>query len=414
MTLAKIDHIVVVMMENRSFDHLVGYLGDTNPNVNGRDVNATNPDRVGAPVQANLLTSFRFPHDPGHDWGQVATQISNGNKGFVLDFQAKFPAADPRLIMGYHDEKAVPVHDFLGKNFAICDAWHSALPGPTIPNRLYAVAGSSGGLKNNPSAGGMIKRIDLKTIFSCLDAAMTNTPKADRWAYYFQDLTVMWLLKKHTRDSLPGGRVRKWSDFFARAKTGKLPAVSWLDPNFGDVGPENDDHPPGGDLRDGQRMIGRIYDALRNGGNNLWERSLLIITYDEHGGFYDHVVPGPVDDDDPTFRTLGVRVPAFLASPWVTKRVDHTTRDHTSILRTILDRFAPNETLTSRVAHASSLAPLLDAPVPRTDVPPLVVPPGSPGATFGLAKRGGGPKKKYPHDVRELLKKYKPLSLIHI
>ena len=408
MSLSKIDHIVVVMMENRSFDHLIGYLRDTIPGVNGRDPNATNPDLAGAPVQANLLGSYKFPFDPGHDWNQVATQLGNGNQGFVVDFQTKFPAADPKLIMGYHDQKAVPVYDFLARNFVVCDGWHASLPGPTIPNRFYSVAGTSGGLKDNPKVGGMLKRFDLKTVFNCLDAGLANKPKADRWAYYFQDVTLLWLFKKHTRDSLPGGRVRKWGDFFKRAKAGNLPAVSWIDPNFGDVGGANDDHPPGADLRDGQRMVARIYDAVRNGGNNLWDRTLLVVTYDEHGGFYDHVVPGAVTDDDPTFHRLGVRVPALVASPWATNRVDHTTRDHTSILRTILDRFAPGETLTTRVANASSLASLLDAGAPRTDVPPLVVPEGSPGAAFGMA-RSAGPRKQYPrHEVQVLLKAYDP------
>ena len=410
MSLGNIDHIVVVMMENRSFDHLIGYLKDVNNAVNGRDPGATNPDRTGALVKANLLTSYRFPHDPGHEWAQVATQLSNGNQGFVIDFQAKFPTADPSLIMGYHDAKAVPVYDFLARNFVVCDGWHSSLPGPTIPNRFYAVAGTSGGLKNNPKVGGILKRFDLKTVFNCLDTAMTATPKADRWAYYYQDVTLMWLLKKHTRDSLPGGRVRKWDDFFKRARAGNLPAVSWTDPNFGDVGAANDDHPPGADLRDGQRMVGRIYDALRNGGNKLWDRTLLIVTYDEHGGFYDHVIPGGVADDDPVFRQLGVRVPALVASPWAMPQVDHGVRDHTSILRTILDRFAPAETLTTRVAQAQSLAGLLNAAAPRRDVQPLTVPPGVPGARFGAARAGAVRKKAAPTDVQLLLKAYRPKS----
>ena len=432
MSLSKIEHIVVVMMENRSFDHLVGYLGDTMPAVRGRNKNATNPDKNGAPVRANLLTGFTFPFDPGHDSAQVATQLGNGNQGFVSDFQAKFPDAPPAAIMGYHDADAVPVYDFLARNFAVCDGWHASLPGPTIPNRFYAVAGTSGGYKDNPKTTGLLKRFDFKTIFSCLDAGLKSRPKADRWGYYYQDLTFLWLMKKHTRDSLPGGRVRKWSDFFKRAKAGNLPAVSWIDPNFGDVGAQNDDHPPGGDLRDGQRMVGRIYDALHNGGNNLWQKTLLIVTYDEHGGFYDHVVPGAVADDRPDFRRLGVRVPAFVASPWVTPQVDHTTREHASILRTILDRFAPNETLTTRVAKAASLAPLLNAALPRADVPVLVVPPGAPGSDFEVAARSAtgaapmamrarataaaaprararsAPRSRPHHDVQLLLKAYNP------
>ena len=129
--------------------------------------------------------------------------------------------------------------------------------------------------------------------------------------------------------------------FLERAASGDLPAVSWIDPNFIDLtfGPagSNDDHPPS-DLHAGQKLVLELFDAVVQG--PAWEKTLLIITYDEHGGFYDHVPPPTAEDDTPALRKLGPRVPAFVISPWVAERqVAKTVFDHTSIIKTILARF---------------------------------------------------------------------------
>jgi phospholipase C len=164
--------------------------------------------------------------------------------------------------------------------------------------------------------------------------------------------------------------------FLERAAAGDLPAVSWIDPNFYDLtfGPagSNDDHPPT-DLLAGQKLVLQLFDAVVRSG--LWETTLLVVTYDEHGGFFDHVQPPEAADDHQALRHYGPRVPALVVSPWVGQRqVSHTIFDHTSIIKTILKRFAakPDGTIPNmgaRVAAANHLGELLTEAQPRPAIP---------------------------------------------
>lgn len=361
--LEKIDHIVVVMMENRSFDHMLGYLklmeGKSDVDgLTGRESNTYNSTTY----NVHPLLTTRFEPDPCHAWDCVHEQLKDNNGGFVREF-AKLDPHDPGRIMGFHTGADLPVYNHLAREYCICDRWFSSVPGPTWPNRLYALAGTSNGLKDNPSVP-PIPKYRMKTVFQYLDEA-----KAE-WRYYSHDIAFLRVFKKY-RTNIK--EIDKINSFYQRVAEGNLPAVCWIDPNFQDVGSSgNDDHPPA-DVRNGQALVRAVYNALLNGANGLWTKTLLVVTYDEHGGFYDHVVPGPAEDKRPDFRQYGVRVPAFVISPWVARgTVCHTTFDHASVLRAILRKFCQKKdgtvpSMTDRVDNAKEIFPLLAEPSPRTD-----------------------------------------------
>src|SRR6185437_2502285 len=167
--------------------------------------------------------------------------------------------------------------------------------------------------------------------------------------------------------------------FFHLASQGELPSVSWLEPDYGIVGnDEDDDHPPT-HIHQAQRLVGRIYNTLIGAAKEAWSRTLFILTYDEHGGLYDHVTPPrSVDDPGSSVGTYGIRVPAFVISPWVAPgKCSKQLFDHTSIIKTILERFAPAPdghapAFNARVDAAQSLTLLLTEPTPRRDAIPVV------------------------------------------
>ncbi len=248
-------------------------------------------------------------------------------------------------IMGYYDKSGVPVYDALASQFVVCDHWFASIPTDTFPNRLYAMSGGADGLLTTPSdasVAGSPPAYTRKTIFEFLQEHGAD------WNIFFSDLPFALVFAALAQDAKYTSRMLPVSEFVVSAATGELPAVAWIDPNFNDVpdGSDNasDDHPPG-DVARGQQFIARIYDAIAT--SPAWSKSMLVITYDEHGGFYDHVLPagtpphtdGP-KDDDPNLTRYGVRVPAIVVSPWVPQaQASHTIFDHTSILCTILLRF---------------------------------------------------------------------------
>lgn len=251
------------------------------------------------------------------------------------------------------------------------------MDGATWPNRLYAVTGRAAGSKVN-------KRIPLYNIPSFVRQL---DRKKVSWKWYAHDIATLRLTDgnyrpplhpnfKHfsffDRRSLLGG-----NSFLEDAAAGKLAAVSWIDPNFVDVGfigpsGSNDDHPPS-DVMNGQELVLKLYNAVIN--SPQWEKTLLVVIYDEHGGFFEHAAPPPAEDDNPDFRHYGARVPAFIVSPWVERgKVAHTVFDHTSIIKTILLKFCqqPDGSIPdmgARVTHANHLGELLSLPVPRPATP---------------------------------------------
>jgi phospholipase C len=392
MSLSKIDNIIVVMMENRSFDHMLGSLNLRGHACDGLAAGMSNVDAQGQPHPIRRLDDTFFPCDPDHSSGGVARQLANGNGGFVLSFTTSAtpiaPALqDPGLVMGYYDDTQLATFEYLARNFAICDRYFSPLPGPTWPNRLYSVAGTSAGEKDNPGSTAL-HRYSMPTIFDYLDTALAATKKTDRWGYFHAGpFGFPLVFNQHLDDILPGRkRVRPMKDFFKLAAAGTLPHLSWIEPDYRSS-TRNNDHPEG-DVLFGQEFVARVYNAVRFGGANLWERSLLVVTYDEHGGFYDHVAPSsaPAPADE-YFRVYGVRVPTLVVSPWVGKGVVHSAvLDHTSILKTILNRFfAPGQVpaMTARVSAATDLGPLLTQTAPRTDTTSIPVTPVPSAAVAG-------------------------------
>ena len=366
--LRKIDHIVVLMMENRSFDHMLGFLtieqGRTD--VEGPTLEMSNEYRGETyHVHAASRTTMLKAQDPCHSGWCVDEQLANNNGGFVSNFMKtrKAGGANPGVVMAYHPAEHLPVYEFLAREFCVCDHWFCSVPGATMPNRCYAAAGTSGGLRNN-----------IKPSRPYNLASFVRHLKPDEWRWYSHDyVPTIWLIDPQvglSLENVPAFFDRKdvfgHRSFLERAAKGDLPPVSWIDPNFYDLtfGPagSNDDHPPS-DLRAGQKLVLQVVDALMQ--SRAWKKTMLVITYDEHGGFFDHVQPPKAADDRPAMRRYGPRVPALVVSPFVAKgSVAKTVFDHTSIIKTILTRFCrkangriPN--MGARVKAASHLGELL-------------------------------------------------------
>ncbi len=421
--LQEIKHIVVLMMENRSFDHMLGYLKRSGmPEVNGLEGTETNPNPAG-----NEQPVFEWPQgetvfhpaidetgkilDPCHGKACVAEQLAGGNRGFIKNFLAtrenkkkehvELPPEYWAFPMGHYGQQHLPTYDFLARNFCVCDSWHSSVPGDTWPNRLFALAG----LEKDRAPESLLERLEDK--FKHLIPFLKDAPIFDvpafprelddgRWRWYSQDPATLRAADAHYRDfddikrgnfaffdrqrvnlleEAIGSVTVTPDSFLDDAATGRLREVSWIDPNFIDLkvlhASSDDDHPPA-DIRAGQALALEVYEALRNSPD--WEDTLFVIVYDEHGGFYDHVPPPPLGFDDGSgYATYGVRVPALVIGPRVTKQVSHELFDHTSLINTILTRFATDPMqaigkMGPRVQHAKHLGMLLDQE-PRTGLP---------------------------------------------
>jgi phospholipase C len=407
--LEQIEHIVVVMLENRSFDHMLGYLslpsaaggrgrGDVD-GLNGPEVNFN--DHAGTRYPIHHLEQTRFDgeaEDPDHSGEAVDEQLANGGAGFVDNF-ARYSAAkaqqlgvsppDPGLVMGYYDPDDLPVYDHLAAEYCVIDRWFSSVPGATWPNRLYALAGQAAGSRDDVSP----PIYALPTFVRYLDEANVDW----RW-YSFDPATLRaadpeYRLSHHHRFGYVDarklsieeeviGKLTEKGSLLDDIAAGDLGQVSWIDPHFKDLrvlGPDsNDDHPPA-DVLAGQDLILTIYHALSSN-PTTWPKTLMIIVYDEHGGFYDHVSPPAAADDHPEFRRLGLRVPALLVSPLVAPGSTSTALlgddfhfDHTSIMRTIFTRFCRRDgqipAMSARTAAANHLGHLLSDAGARTEVP---------------------------------------------
>lgn len=419
--LGTIKHIVVLMMENRSFDQMLGYLTrDGMPEVRGLTGRESNPDGQGTEhavfewgAEETSFHPLQDPSgkilDPCHSKECVAQQLADSNRGFIANFiesrkdkngtPVTIPDEYHALPMGHYGAQHLPMYDFLARNYAVCDAWHSSVPGDTWPNRLFALAGREGPKMLPP----LLRRIEER--FKGELQALENAPIYEVEAFTRQLADPQWRWYSHDPATLRAAdeKYRHFGErdnfaFFDRQKVsiltelleepiviggsflddaanGKLRDVSWIDPNFIDLKvletASNDDHPPS-DVRAGQSLVLETYEALRN--SPTWEDTLLVIVYDEHGGFYDHVSPPPLNIDDGSgFATYGVRVPALLVGPRVTRQVCHQQFDHTSLIKTILQRFAadPEQAIAkmgTRVQHAQHLGIAL-ADAARTDIP---------------------------------------------
>ena len=382
-----IDHLVVVMMENRSFDHLFGWM----PGTNGKQAGLTFNGPSGFPHATHHLagdfTGCGHP-DPDHSYEGGRTQYDNRRMdGFLLDTK------NDVYSLGYYTEPDRPFHNSLARHYTVCDRYFCSILGPTFPNRMFSHAAQTDRLTNSFAMSA------LPTIWDRLvSAGVTGT-------YYFSNLPFLGLWgPKYVSISRP------YEQFLIDARAGALPSVSFIDPKFtvADDGEGNDDHPHA-DIRAGDAFLAQTFAAVAQG--PLWARTAFVITYDEWGGFFDHVPPprvvaaNLVDGDIVNGKTLlGFRIPVCVASPFSRNRHDDDERktrvvnalfDHTSVLKFIEWRWrlAP---LTPRDATGdiTNLARVFDFAHPDFSVPQLpnpIAPPPQPCGQPDFAPLPGVP-----------------------
>ena len=378
-----IKHVIVLMLENRSFDQMLGSLQSVYPDLDGTEGGGprrTNPDRDGKPIAQEPTAVSKMKGDPRHEIHNALFQLGNDNGNFVLDYANSYPNAseeERRQVMAYFPLDSLPALHALARQFRVCDRWFSSIPGATWPNRLYVHSGTSIGRAVMPQGLFDLSRhrYGQDTLYDRLNE------RGIAWKVYYGDFPQSMLLEHQWRPT-NARRYRPMDEFYRDAKGPdyKFPAYCFIEPRY--FAPDqNDDHPPH-DVMGAQRLIADVYNALRKN-QALWESSLLMILYDEHGGFYDHVSPPPAvppDEhrDEYTFDRLGVRVPCVLVSPWVERGVDHTQFDHTSLLKYLIDKWQLGP-LGERAARANSVADALRLNgEPRRDTPQVIdVPPPS-------------------------------------
>jgi phospholipase C len=371
-----IEHVIVLMLENSSFDRMLGAL----PGIDGIVPSKLEenpdfpPDRP--PVERRTTTERTMAHDPEHDLDNVINQINHGkNDGFVEDFAQHYPQSDPDSrseVMAYYDRGALPVLHTLAESFAICDHWFSSLPGPTWPNRFFVHSGTSQGHTDMPEGifHPNLHIYDQVTVYDRLEE------QGKTWAIYYGDFPQSIVMTHQERYPFHYHHMdRFYADVTGPAD--QFPQYTFIEPTY--FGAEqNDQHPPS-DIMRGEALIAQVYNAIRANAD-LWNSSLLVVLYDEHGGFYDHVVPGPaVPPDGNTkefaFDTYGVRVPAILVSPWIEPAPLHDVFDHTSLLKYVTDKWGLGP-LGNRTAAANTFAErFLALNAPRDDTPAMIAVP---------------------------------------
>ncbi len=371
-----IEHVIVLMLENSSFDRMLGRL----PGVDGVDPSnaRTNPDYPPSnpAVAQDITTERNMALDPEHDLDDCLRQISGPCDGFVADFAQHYPQSTPELrkeIMGYYTSDFLNVLYTLASAFLTCDHWYSSLPGPTWPNRFFVHSGTSLGHTTMPDGifHPDIHLYDQPTVYQRLSEANIS------WSIYYGDfpqsivMTEQWKYPEH---------YHQMSQFYAdvAGPEASFPQYCFIEPTY--FGQEQDDQHPPSDVKRGELLLASIYNALQ-ANKKLWEKSLLVIVYDEHGGFYDHVEPPaavPPDDNvkEFSFAQYGVRVPAVLVSPWLKSGVATDEFDHTSLLKYVTDKWGLGP-LGDRVASARTFASYIANGLvsPRPDTPLSVTPP---------------------------------------
>ena len=329
----KIQHIIVLMMENRSFDQMLGCMQTVNPQIDGIDPNHLRQNTFqmpGTPPPPPVLFTQHAGsddtklggNDPKHDTSDVLIQMGGSNSGFVNSFGHAFPHAGAdalQQIMNFFPLDTLSSLHTLARNFLVCDRWFSSLPGPTWPNRVFVHSGTSKGHVDMSFLPTLLKPYDQTTMYDLLSQKNTS------WRIYFGDIAQSLLLTHQLQH--PGHYHRFDDDFLndAAGTASQFPAYTFIEPHY--FGPsESDQHPVHG-VQNGEALIAKVYNAIRANAE-LWSSTLLIVVYDEHGGFYDHVFPDPnradlgatvapdANTDKFKFNQLGIRVPAILVSPW--------------------------------------------------------------------------------------------------
>jgi phospholipase C len=371
------------MLENRSFDHYLGHLkGNGQDDVEVAAESVSNPDATGAPVPWHHATDLCLD-DANHEWEPTHLEWDNGQiDGFVTQNDGAKDAEKNDLsgsrAMAYYDATDIPFAYQLASPFATADTYFCDLLGPTYPNRMYFYAASSHGFVEND----LDQAPDRKTIFGALNDAQVSFKvyKSDFPAGVIED----GVFPDATKEDDGGTKVVDISQFAIDASNDELPAVAFIDPGLiNGKATQSSEHPPA-DIQVGQKLI---YDQVKAlAVSPSWASSVMFITYDENGGFYDHVAPPtacPPDDEAPKmapevggFDRYGFRVPLFAISPFAKKNyVSHVTHSHSSVLRFVAWRF-DLPALTNRDANSDAMLDLFDfAHPPFAIAPELTEPP---------------------------------------
>jgi phospholipase C len=379
----RIEHFVVLMMENRSYDQMLGalpgekYAGPPKDTVlsyrNHEGSTVAVPLRYGAPRDS-------FYPDPPHRFSKVAKQITGNMGGFAQVFVDEHPVAPPLAASveeyaTHYADGQLPILQTLAREYGVCTHWFSSLPGPTTPNRMFAHAGTSGG---TIAQGLFYSRLRGKMIFDVLgkDPAL--------WRVYYHDIPHLWITGDVWTKAF-AGQQRRIGRFARDVASDELPVYTFIEPRHV-LPPWNSQHPFMG-VSHGEELIARVYNDLVSN-PRVFEKTLFLVVYDEHGGFYDHVVP-PSDAVAPSapspegfeFKRLGVRVPAVVVSPWIERGSvfgwnaadpsDRHTFDHTSILATV-GTMTGRWVDSPRARAATPLDVVVNRAVPRTDASKLL------------------------------------------
>jgi phospholipase C len=390
---AQIKHLFVLMMENRSFDHLFGFMKTPGYNIEGLDPAALplNEDSLENEIYASsdARPTGDLAADPNHHFADVTEQlygVSNPDpgqvpdmSGFVRNYETKSgSAALGANIMKCFEPAGLPVLTTLARQYAICDHWFSSIPGPTLPNRLYAHCGTSRG------------RLDMApefysgfyTVYE--ELAKQGVSSCIYWSDWSGTLSFSGLM---AHQNLFYDNYANFAAICA-GDPDNVPSYCFIEPQYspannpaGGTLPATDQHPDN-DMRDGETLIQNVYNAIRQN-DDLWHSSVLLIVYDEHGGIYDHVSPVKLPSPDNIssiappfdFTMSGVRVPAVIISPYIPPgTICSTVFDHTSVIATALKLFTPttwpSDNLFARAQAANTFDTNLDLDMAPNDAWP--------------------------------------------
>jgi phospholipase C len=402
MPMPALTHLVVLMLENRAFDHMVGYLQSSEYLIDGIDATSP-PANPTSPHDPTLVATTPdapdiLAFDPGHSVPDVNLQLyfrvegpppaGPPNKGFVYSYsqQPGVTAATAPLVMQCCSPESLPVLTTLAKQFALCTHWFSSMPGPTWPNRFFVHCATSKGFIDN----GLLHDYDMRTIFENMSSVNGAT-----WKIYSHDFPQAQVLTgidapafDHNWDSIGG--------FKNDCANDALPGYAFIEPKYTTfLGEANDQHPPHS-VRAGERLIAEVYDAVRTSPG--WNDTLLVVVYDEHGGLFDHELPPAATPPDRytsqfAFDRYGVRVPAVLVSPYIDAgTIVDTVFDHSSIPAMVKKTFGLPDFLTRRDAAANTFEHVFTRETPRTDAPAnlsvLAPPPAAPLDEWGDEQAG--------------------------
>jgi phospholipase C len=399
--LGSVEHLVVLMLENRSLDHMLGHLyadaGNVSPAgqpFDGLTGHESNPDASGQPVTAFAIDPrgsdvyFMPGANPGEGYVNTNLQLFGQsqppkqplppvptNRGFVTNFATTLAGADahepvvagtvPADIMGMFTPELLPILSGLARGYAVCDRWFSSVPTMTLPNRAFLHAATSLGHMDDAAV-----TLDTQSIFGLMSEHGLD------WSIYGYNLPPLTRMDFADTAGAAESHFGLFKDFQVAAASGNLPPYVFLEPSWGSSG--NSQH-PNYDVALGEQLIHDVYYTVRS--SPAWEQILLIVTYDEHGGCYDHVPPpsGAIPPDNSAgqfgfdFTRFGVRVPAVLISPLIApgtvfRPAGSVPLDHTSVLRTIESRWQLPP-LTARDAAAPDVGDVLTLVHPRNDDP---------------------------------------------